>query len=229
MRLEKPLERMSVSQPYGVDWVGQGWYASFGLKGHNGIDLRCRIGTDCYAALSGTVTLKENESIGKQLRVYGNGYMALYGHLDTFDVKDGERVEAGQLVARTGNSGKYTTGPHLHFALYETLRGTRTVLNSGNGYNGAIDPSSLFPKDWDRSPAYFGYGVEPAMSRAAFAPHYLYAMRAFGRTLAREEYNALRYGRWGLRDVMDPAMMEYWSEMTRPEFDLRRLAGMRNA
>jgi murein DD-endopeptidase MepM/ murein hydrolase activator NlpD len=42
--------------------------------------------------------------------------ITLYCHNDELLVRDGERVKKGQLIARSGNSGR-STGPHLHYQL----------------------------------------------------------------------------------------------------------------
>jgi murein DD-endopeptidase MepM/ murein hydrolase activator NlpD len=41
---------------------------------------------------------------------------SLYGHLEALDVKNGERVERGQVLGLVGNTGR-STGPHLHYEL----------------------------------------------------------------------------------------------------------------
>jgi len=47
---------------------------------------------------------------------HGRGVVTIYCHNDELLVHDGERVERGQIIARTGNSGR-STGPHLHYQL----------------------------------------------------------------------------------------------------------------
>lgn len=83
---------------------------------HRGIDLRSPIGTDVYATFSGKVR------ISKYIRGYGNlvvirhdnGIETFYGHLSKSLVQQDEWVEAGQVIARSGNTGR-SSGPHLHY------------------------------------------------------------------------------------------------------------------
>jgi murein DD-endopeptidase MepM/ murein hydrolase activator NlpD len=44
----------------------------------------------------------------------GDGFIALYGHLDTVLVKEGQRVKLGEQIGTVGNSG-WSTNPHLHY------------------------------------------------------------------------------------------------------------------
>ena len=54
---------------------------------------------------------------GNGLRItHSDGYETVYCHLSQSLVKQGEHVDAGCSVAKTGNSGR-TTGPHLHYGI----------------------------------------------------------------------------------------------------------------
>jgi hypothetical protein len=91
-------------------------YAHF----HNGIDLAARLGTPVLAAGSGTVVFAGKESDGAvivKIR-HADGYTTLYGHLDpSLKVSVGDQVAVGQEIGKVGLTG-VTTGPHLHFGLY---------------------------------------------------------------------------------------------------------------
>ncbi|MEG8947395.1 M23 family metallopeptidase [Rosettibacter firmus] len=84
---------------------------------HNGIDIITDVGTNVYAPGSGTVDFVGSRSgFGLTLEIdHGFGYRTLYAHLSSVKVKPGQKVSRGDLIAKTGNSGFLTTGPHLHY------------------------------------------------------------------------------------------------------------------
>ena len=47
-----------------------------------------------------------------------NGLTSIYKHNSSLVKSQGERVETGEIIAFTGNTGELTTGPHLHFELW---------------------------------------------------------------------------------------------------------------
>ena len=49
----------------------------------------------------------------------GNGVTTVYGHSSVLLVHEGQKVEAGQVIGLTGNTG-YSTGPHLHFEVRQS-------------------------------------------------------------------------------------------------------------
>jgi murein DD-endopeptidase MepM/ murein hydrolase activator NlpD len=49
---------------------------------------------------------------------HDNGYKTLYAHLNSYSVKQGDKVARGRKIAESGNTG-YSTGPHLHFSVYD--------------------------------------------------------------------------------------------------------------
>jgi len=83
---------------------------------HKGVDLAARIGTPVRAAAAGKVTFAGRLG-GYGLTViieHKGGISTLYGHLSVISVSPGERVEGGERIGFSGNSG-LSTGPHLHF------------------------------------------------------------------------------------------------------------------
>ena len=90
------------------------------LQFHAGIDFRGKTGTTIMASLDGVVSVVgENWLYGKYIIIsHGNGYKTLYGHMNSFSVKQGDRVARGRKIGEVGNTG-YSTGPHLHFGIYD--------------------------------------------------------------------------------------------------------------
>ena len=95
-------------------------------KGHGGMDLAVPTGTPIRAALPGTVTVSKYNAGGYGYYVmidHGNGLATLYGHCSKLLAKVGQTVEAGDIIALSGSTGR-STGPHLHFEV--RVNGERT-------------------------------------------------------------------------------------------------------
>lgn len=84
---------------------------------HKGIDYAVPEGTAVRAPAGGTIVeVGVDAKLGKYVYIdHGNKVVSKFGHLsDTSGVVKGQRVEAGQVVAKSGNTGN-STGPHLHY------------------------------------------------------------------------------------------------------------------
>jgi murein DD-endopeptidase MepM/ murein hydrolase activator NlpD len=87
---------------------------------HYGIDIANSIGTPIVAAADGVVIEAGPASgFGLWVRIqHDDGTITVYGHMQDFSVQEGERVKAGEQIARIGNRGQ-STGPHLHFEVWD--------------------------------------------------------------------------------------------------------------
>ncbi len=102
---------------------------------HTGMDFTAPIGTPIYATGNGLV-----ESVEYNGRGYGNniivnhgfGYKTLYGHMSRFNVRNGQRINRGDIIGFVGNTGS-STGPHVHYE----------VIRNGN----KINPINFFYND----------------------------------------------------------------------------------
>ena len=85
---------------------------------HTGLDFRVSTGTPVHATNSGMVILARPLYFeGNCVTIdHGQGLLTLYMHLSEIKVKEGDRVEAGQLLGLSGGTGR-ATAPHLHFAV----------------------------------------------------------------------------------------------------------------
>lgn len=85
---------------------------------HNGTDFAVRVGTPILAPADGVVdTARYSKSAGYYIVLRHRGsYSTVYMHLSKLNVKPGQRVKIGTVIARSGNTG-LSTGPHLHYEL----------------------------------------------------------------------------------------------------------------
>jgi murein DD-endopeptidase MepM/ murein hydrolase activator NlpD len=122
--LTAPAPQQNMAAASGFRWPVRGRVISeFGKKPNgernDGINLAVPEGTSVKAAEDGTVIYAGNE-----LKSYGNlvlirhadGWVSAYAHNSTLQVKRGDEVRRGQVVALSGMSGGVTT-PQLHFEL----------------------------------------------------------------------------------------------------------------
>ncbi len=115
---------------------------------HQGQDMAAPVGTDIYAATDGVVVASGPASGFGQWIVLdgvvgGQPVSTVYGHMfpEGVLVRTGDRVSAGQVIAKVGNSG-VSTGPHLHFEVWagSRLQGGR-VLDPAAWLAGGGEPS----------------------------------------------------------------------------------------
>ncbi|MFC8079586.1 M23 family metallopeptidase [Streptomyces sp. NPDC057307] len=130
----KPVSKYKLSAGYGL---GGGMWASK----HSGQDFAVAVGTNVKAAHAGTVVKAGPNGAGDG-PAYGNAIVVKHGtgpsakysqyaHLSKVKVHIGQKVDKGQSIALSGNTGN-SSGPHLHFEI-------RTTPN----YGSAINPVSF--------------------------------------------------------------------------------------
>jgi hypothetical protein len=109
--------------------------SDFGLRRavwHYGVDIRVKTGAPVYAVFDGVVRISgyDRRGFGRFILIrHKNGLETLYGHLSKNFVKLGQKIKAGDVIGKGGNSGR-STAPHLHFE----------IRYSGD----AINPNVLF-------------------------------------------------------------------------------------
>lgn len=83
---------------------------------HPGLDLRAAEGTPVRGGAPGLVVVARDLYYAGNTVIldHGGGLFTLYAHLSTIDVHEGDTVRAGELVGRSGATGR-VTGPHLHW------------------------------------------------------------------------------------------------------------------
>ncbi|MBI5730401.1 MAG: M23 family metallopeptidase [Ignavibacteriales bacterium] len=91
-------------------------------NGHMGIDFGVASGSPVYASAGGLIIFAEyTVESGYQIMIqHDNNYLTIYKHCSSLIKKIRERVTQGELIALSGNTGKNTTGPHLHFEIWQS-------------------------------------------------------------------------------------------------------------
>lgn len=97
-----------------------------GRRSHEGIDVAAPRGTPVVAAANGYISSVGVNNLGGNVifqQVENGGMTLYYAHLDSQLVVSGQRVSIGDTIGTVGNTGNaITTGPHLHFGIYQSYR-----------------------------------------------------------------------------------------------------------
>jgi len=104
-----PLKGYRFTSPYGMRWG----------KLHAGVDLAAPEGTPYRAMHAGTVKLARwYGGYGNAVIIdHGNGVETVYGHSSRLRVREGQQVQAGDIIGEIGNTG-YSYGAHLHLEVH---------------------------------------------------------------------------------------------------------------
>ena len=109
---------------------------------HAGMDFSAKVGTDIYATGNGVVTFSGwKQGYGNCLVIdHGFGYETLYGHMNKFKARVGQKVKRGEVIGYVGNTGK-STGPHLHYEV---------IVRGKNDNPAKYYFMDLTPEEYDR-------------------------------------------------------------------------------
>ena len=110
---------------------------------HKGVDIGSPDGTPVHAPAGGVVIKAGMGSgYGREIQIdHGNGIVTVYGHLQGWNVVEGQTVVKGEVIGFVGHSGR-TTGSHLHYEVqvrgsavnpHKYLRTTLAQLGGDSG------------------------------------------------------------------------------------------------
>lgn len=88
-------------------------------KLHTGLDYSAPRGTPIYATGDGKIiTVRTNfGGYGKEVEIdHGYGFVTKYAHMESFNVKQGQKIKRGECIGYVGNTGR-STAPHLHYEI----------------------------------------------------------------------------------------------------------------
>lgn len=148
--LVPPVLGARITQHFGYTAAAKTLYAT---GKHTGTDFGVHVGTAILAAAKGTVwatgdtdTACRGASYGKYVLLrHPNGLATLYGHLSRISVSTGDQVDAGDIIAYSGNTG-YSTGPHLHLGVF-VASATRVDNVPSQACPGAVFRMPVAPKE----------------------------------------------------------------------------------
>lgn len=87
---------------------------------HFGVDVAAPAGTPLKAPVGGIVSLAESDLFftgGTLMIDHGHGLSSIFAHMQKVTVKEGDRLDQGDVVGELGGTGR-ATGPHLHWGIY---------------------------------------------------------------------------------------------------------------
>ena len=121
--IEDPFMMQSISSLDFFAPINKGVITNpFNLKeGHFGVDLVAAPNTGVMTVLDGTVTMATwTLPTGYVIQVqHKDNFVSFYKHNSALLKEVGDKVKAGETIAIIGNSGELSTGPHLHFELWQ--------------------------------------------------------------------------------------------------------------
>jgi len=103
------------------------------IKFHMGVDIANQEGTPVKATADGIVLFSGwRGKLGKLVVVdHGYGYITIYGHNSVLNVKTGDRVNRGRILAYMGSSGS-STGAHTHYEVWRNGDPINPIAFLGN-------------------------------------------------------------------------------------------------
>lgn len=87
---------------------------------HNGVDIGAPTNTPVVTPASGRViVVKHDTNMGNVVKIdHGFGFQTEYRHLEKALVYEGQWLQRGEVIGLVGNTGQYSTGPHLHYQVF---------------------------------------------------------------------------------------------------------------
>lgn len=122
------FQKFGINTPYSPNKPVPGYPISFNGGRHYGIDYGTPSGTVLTAPTSGVVKAQSNHGGGTVARLLSGKVAQYFLHLS--DILKTGRVKQGEKFAKTGNSGAWTTGPHLHYQVESPASAALTNKNT---------------------------------------------------------------------------------------------------
>lgn len=226
IKLGLPLRDIAINQYFGNDFwyydsaTGESYwfYKHIGLPYHTGIDFAAKHRCPLYACNDGEVIRSGNYSDGGiGIEIQNDDYSTFYYHLDEVIKHIGDKVKRGDLIGYCDNTGRFTTGDHLHLEL--RIKGVK--VNPAGYFFYTYNGVEINPKDWDRSRSYHRY-YRGRPNGGLWIERYrvVPALTSYLKRLpTNEEINAATYGGWDRESIKNDAMYFIWSQLKKDEYN----------
>lgn len=132
--LLRPVDH-PISQGYGDNKDFYRQSALGGTNGHPGLDFACPIGTPVRCTDDGILLANRTIAGALVMTVQHSWGTSEYWHLSRTVGNVGDKVSQGQIICYSGNTGRYTSGPHLHFEVHAS--------GGAKDMNGTVNPLPL--------------------------------------------------------------------------------------
>ena len=148
-----------VTQRFGSTEFARANAYKYGKPFHDGMDFGIPSGTRLKASADGVIVGAGNTDLVPTCHSWGKwvlikhpfGLSTLYAHLSLIKVRVGQKVNTGDLIGYSGNTG-FSTGPHLHFGVYDS-NGIKVVpyeqISSGRRCRGLLVPTAAQDAKFD--------------------------------------------------------------------------------
>ncbi|MFI5252361.1 MAG: M23 family metallopeptidase [Bacteroidota bacterium] len=117
---QHPVSTIAVDLPFGTPARGYFTRSYDYEKKHFGIDIAGKEGNPVFAAAGGRVIFASwTYDDGFQIIIaHDKGFMTIYKHNQALMKNVGDMLKRGEIIALMGNTGKTSSGPHLHFEIW---------------------------------------------------------------------------------------------------------------
>jgi murein DD-endopeptidase MepM/ murein hydrolase activator NlpD len=121
LAVQHPVTNISADLPFGTPVHGYFTRSYDSEKKHYGIDIAGKEGSPVFAAAGGRIifaswTYDDGFEI---IMAHDKGYMTIYKHNQALMRNVGDILKRGEILALMGNTGRTSSGPHLHFEIWK--------------------------------------------------------------------------------------------------------------